>query len=277
MSGFVLDVTFNDKSLKEDFEIGLLSYTVQSSPSRKSKGIDIPGRDGTYKVDSKYSSKKIELSVVVEAATPEEVHEKIRKFFSWLSQQDQPKVTFTDNKKIFVYADFDEADEYYVTRGMDNAMTHLGFTLYQYDPFSYDKDIVSYDFECTPGKIYEIANSGIHTPYMVYMTGTKEAMTQYMATSVGHSTLSASEGASICSNIRLTINGVDQIYKGTLTDEDILLIDGDELEVTKNGVSAITDWEGDIQDLVYGNNTLIMTNLENVSVFLRVEFYRRWV
>ena len=76
MAGFKLDVSFNDVSLSEEFGIGLLSYTIQSATSRKTRGIDIPGRDGTYKVNSAYSSKQIELSVVVEGATPSKVHEK---------------------------------------------------------------------------------------------------------------------------------------------------------------------------------------------------------
>ena len=269
-----LDVTFNEKSLSNEFGIGLLSYKVQSAPTRKTRGIDIPGRDGTYKVNSSYSSKSIELSVVVEGATPEKVHEKIRKFLSWLSQQDQPKVVFTDNPKVFVYADLDEADEYYVTRGVENAMTQLTITLYQYDPFFYENGKMSYTWECIPGEVYNVLNEGIHTPYVIRLSGTESALTQYNSTSLGHN---AMDGTPVSSNINLVVNGVAQSYAGTIGYKDVLEVDGKELTIAKNGISVISDWEGDINDLIYGDNTFVMTNLENENLYVTIEFYRRWL
>lgn len=274
MAGFILDVTFNDESLREKFGIGLLSYTIQSASSRKTRGIDIPGRDGTYKVNSSYSSKQIELSVVVEAATPGEVHKKIRTFLSWLSQQDEPKVIFTDNPDVFVRADLDTASDYYVTRGTDNAVTQLEITLYQYDPFQYDNGIISYSFECTPEKKYDIINSGMYVPYVIYLSGTESALTEYMATSIGHSSL---DSTPIASNIVVEMNGIKQLYQGTVGIEDVLEINGRDLTVTKNRESAISDWQGDMQDMIYGTNTFSMSNTEGINLFVTIEFYRRWL
>lgn len=274
MAGFVLDVTFNEMSLREKFGIGLLSYTIQSASSRKTKGIDIPGRDGTYKVNSSYSSKQIELSVVVEAATPSGVHKKIREFLSWLSQQDEPKIIFSDNPDVFVRADLDTASDYYVTRGTDNAVTQLEITLYQYDPFQYDNGIISYSFECTPGKKYDIINSGMYVPYVIYLSGSESALTEYLATGLGTNNMDADP---IASNILLNINGIEQLYEGTVAYEDVLEINGRDLTVTKNGASTITNWQGDMENLIYGTNIFSMSNMEGINLFVTIEFYRRWL
>ena len=216
MAGFILDVSFNDTSMRDSFGIELINYRIQSTPTRKTRGIDIPGRDGVYKVNSSFSSKQIELSVVVESTTPEGVHEKVRKFLSWLSQQDEPKVTFTDNPKVFVRADLDSSTDYYVTRGMDNAVTQLEITLYQYDPFQYDIGVISYSFECIPGRKYNIFNSGVYTPYTIYLSGNQDVLTQYMATSIGHGTLLSDEGSSIASNIALQYGSAAKEHKAFL-------------------------------------------------------------
>lgn len=269
-----LDVTFNGKSLSDNFGIGLLSYRTQPATSRKTRGIDIPGRDGSYKVDSAYSSKSITLSVVVEAATPSDVHKKIRTFISWLAQQDQPKVVFTDNPYVFVKADLDQSSDYYVTRGIDNAMTYLTIELYQYDPFTYDDGVISYSFEAVPGKVYDILNEGMYVPYTVYLSGAENALTEYMATSIGHSSLGSRP---IASNIAVTVNGIEQLYEGTIGYEDVLEINGTELVILKNGKSVVTDWQGNIEDLKYGMNTFSTSNTEGIALFARIEFYRRWL
>lgn len=269
-----LDVAFNGISLSEKFGIGLLSYKIQSATSRKTRGIDIPGRDGTYKVNSTYSSKRIELSVVVEATTPGKVHEKIRTFLSWLSQQDEPKVEFTDNPDVFVKADLDNSSDYYVTKGIDNAMTYLTIELYQYDPFTYDDGVISYSFEAEAGKAYSIFNEGMYTPYVIYVSGSESALTEYMATSLGHSSADATP---VVSNIEIEINGVKQIYKGTVAYEDVIEINGRDLTISKNGASAITDWQGDIEDLSYGPNIFSMSNTEGINLRFVIEYYRRWL
>lgn len=274
MAGVKLDVLFNEESLSEKFGIGLLSYEIQSASSRKTRGIDIPGRDGTYKVNSAFSSKKIELSVVVQGATPNEVHKKIRTFLSWLSQQDEPKVIFTDNPDVFVRADLDTASEYYVTRGIENAMTYLTIDLYQYDPFTYDNGVIAYSFEATPGKVYDILNEGMYVPYVIYVSGTESALTEYMSTSIGHS---AMDSTPIASNIVINVNDIQQLYQGTIGYEDVLEINGRELTVSKNGSSAIADWQGDIEDLVYGTNTFSIANTEGINLFVTIEYYRRWL
>lgn len=274
MAGFVLDVSFNDLSLANDFGIGLLSYTIQSASVKKTKGIDIPGRDGSYKVNSSYSSKEVELSVLIEADTSKEVHEKIRRFITWLSQQDEPRVVFSDNPEVFVRADLDSAGEYYVTRGVDNALTQLDITLYQYDPFQYDNGVLSYSFECVPGKSYDILNEGMYVPYVIYISGAESALTQYMATSIGHGSIDTTP---IASNVSIEVNGIKQTYQGTIGVEDVLEINGRELKVTKNRGSVITDWEGDMEDLVNGINTFSMSNTEGISLFVTIEFYRRWL
>lgn len=271
---FILDVSFNDTSLRDEFGIELLSYTIQPASTRKTRGVDIPGRDGIYKVNSAYSAKQIELSVVVEAATPKEVHKKIRTFLSWLSQQDEPKVIFTDNPDVFVKADLDSADDYYVTRGTDNAVTQLGIKLYQYDPFQYDNGVISYSFECTPGKVYDIINSGIYVPYVIYLSGTESALTEYLATGLGTNNL---DSEPIASNIVIDVNGTQQLYQGTIGYEDVLEINGRDLTVLKNGESVIADWQGDIDDFIYGTNTFSMNNTEGISLFVTIEFYRRWL
>lgn len=276
MANVSLDVTFNGLSLYEKFGIGLLSYKTQSSASRKVRGIDIPGRDGTYKLHSAFASKEITLSVVVEGANPSIVHGKIRAFTSWLTQQDAPKVIFTDNDGVFVKADFDSSSEYSVTRGIDNAMAYLTIELYQYDPFSYSVNIDSYSFDATPGRVYEFLNEGIYTPYTIYLSGTENALTEYMATSVGHNTLTMN-GMPIASNIVININGVQQEYSGTLTTNDVLAIDSGELTVCKNGTNAIVDWNGNIEDLINGVNKLIISNTEGVELFVKIEYYRRWL
>lgn len=274
MAGLKLDVSFNGESLSEKFDIGLLSYEIQSASSRKTRGIDIPGRDGTYKVNSAFSSKSIQLSVVVQGATSSEVHKKIRTFLSWLSQQDEPQVIFTDNPDVFVRADLDAASEYYVTRGIDNAVTQLTIDLYQYDPFTYDNGVIAYSFEATPGKTYEILNEGMYVPYVIYISGTESALTEYMTTSLGHS---ATDSTPVASNIVVNVNGVEQLYQGTIGYEDVLEINGRELTVGKNGVSAMADWEGDMEDLVYGTNTFSVTNTEGINLFVTIEYYRRWL
>ena len=272
-----LDVSFNGMSLSEKFGIGLLSYQIQSATSRKTRGVDIPGRHGMYKVKSAYSSKSITLSVVVEATTSGEVHKKIRTFLSWLSYQDEPKIIFTDNPDVFVKADLDSSSEYYVTRGVDNAMTYLTIELYQYDPFTYDNGIMSYNLKCVPGESYDVLNEGIDTPYIIRLSGIENNSTQYMSTSLGHNTLALEDGSFIASDVTLIVNGVKQLYRGTLSHKDVLEIDSEKLTITKNGESVITDWEGDINDLVYGNNTFIISNLENVNLNMTVEYYRRWL
>lgn len=269
-----LDVTFNGESLSEKFGIGLLSYKKQSSSSRKTKGIDIPGRDGMYKVDSAFSAIPIELTVVVEAGTSKEVHKKIRTFLSWLSQQNEPKVVFTDDPDVFVKADLDTASDYYVTRGIDNAMTSLTINLYQYDPFTYDNGAITYSFEATPNKVYDILNEGIYTPYTIYISGTESALTEYMSTSIGHSSL---DSTPVASNIVIDVNGIKQTFEGTIGIEDVLEIDGKDLKVLKNGKSVITDWQGDIEDLSNGNNTFSLSNVEGISLYVTIEFYRRWL
>ena len=269
-----LDVTFNGESLSEKFGIGLLSYKMQSATSRKTRGIDIPGRDGTYKVNSAYASKSIDLSVVVEAATPGEVHKKIRTFISWLAQQDKPKIIFTDNPDVFVKADLEGPSDYYVTRGLDNAMAYLTIELYQYDPFTYDNGIIGYSFEAMPGKVYDILNEGMYVPYAIYMSGTESALTEYMATSIGHSSL---DSTPVASNIVVDVNGIKQLYQGTVGYEDVLEINGTDLMVLKNGKSVISDWQGDIEDLTFGTNTFMMNNTEGIALFVRIEFYRRWL
>lgn len=273
----ILDVKFNADVTLSSFGIGLMSYKVQSVSSRKNKGIDIPGMDGIYKVKSSYSDKEIEMNVVVEGNTAELVHQKIRTFLSWLSQQSEVTVTFTDNPNVFVHAELDSADDYYVTRGVGNAMTHLSIKLQQYDPFTYDIDKIVFEKLCTPGEQYDIINSGIYVPYVIYLSGTKDVLTQYNATSLGHGSLLSKSGNAICSNILLTINNVQQLYSGTLTETDILEINGRELEVKKNGESVISSWEGDMQDLIYGVNKVSISNTENQKVFLRIEYNRRWV
>lgn len=269
-----LDVSFDGKSLGNDFGIGLLSYKVQSATSRKTRGIDIPGRDGSYKVDSAYSSKSITLSVVVEGATPNLVHKKIRTFISWLAQQNEPKVIFTDNPEVFVKADLDTSSDYYVTRGIDNAMTYLTIELFQYDPFTYDNGIIGYSFEAMPGVVYDILNEGMYTPYTIYLSGTESALTEYMATSIGHGSL---EGIPVASNIEVNVNNIRQSYEGTVGYEDVLEINGADLTLSKNGVSVISDWQGNIEDLVFGTNTFSINNTEGIPLFARVEFYRRWL
>lgn len=269
-----LDVSFDGKSLSNDFGIGLLNYKIQSATSRKTRGIDIPGRDGTYKVNSAYASKSIDLSVVVEAATSSEVHKKIRTFISWLAQQNEPKVIFTDNPDVFVKADLEQSSDYYVTRGIDNAMTYLTIELYQYDPFTYDNGVIGYSFEATSGRIYDILNEGLYVPYTIYVSGTKSALTEYMATSIGHSSL---DSTPIASNIVIDVNGIQQSYQGTVGYEDVLEINGTDLMVLKNGESVISDWQGDIEDLVSGTNTFTMRNTEGIALFVRIEFYRRWL
>lgn len=269
-----LDVTFNGESLSEKFGIGLLNYQIQSASSRKTRGIDIPGRDGMYKVTSTYSSKKIELSVVVQGATPSEVHKKIRTFLSWLSQQDEPKVIFTDNPDVFVRADLDTASDYYVTRGIDGAMTYLTIDLYQYDPFTYDNGVIAYSFEATPNSVYEILNEGMYTPYTIYISGTESALTEYMSISLGHS---AMDSGPLASNIVINVNDIAQLYQGTIGYEDVLEINGRELTVSKNGKSTITDWQGDIEDFAYGTNTFSMSNTEGINLFVTIEYYRRWL
>lgn len=271
---FILDVKFNDMSMRNNFGIELMSYTIQSASSRKTRSIDIPGRDGTYKINSAYSSKKINLSVVVEAATSEEVHKKIRVFLSWLSQQDEPKIIFTDNPNVFVKADLDSADDYYITRGEDNAVTQFGITLYQYDPFQYDNGIISYSFECTPGKIYDIINEGIYVPYTIYLSVTEDALTEYLATGLGTNNM---DSVPVASNISLKINDVRQLYQGTLSYGEVLEINGEDLTVLKNGESSVVNWQGDMEDLVYGTNTLEMSNTEGMNLYLRIDFYRRWL
>lgn len=273
----ILDAKFNTDVTLSSFGIGLLNYTVRAASTRKNKGIDIPGMDGTYRVKSAYSAKDINLNIVVEGATAELVHQKIRVFLSWLSQQSEVSVTFTDNPNVFVYVELDSADDYYVTRGIGNAMTQLSITLYQYDPFTYDVDKVVFNQLCAPGVVYNIINPGIYVPYLIYLSGTEDAMTQYNATSLGHSSLVSETGGIICSNILLTVNGVEQLYTGTLSDTDVLEIDGRELEVKKNGQSVISNWEGDIQDLIYGTNEISINNMESENVFMRIEFNRRWM
>lgn len=274
MAGVIFDVSFNDMSLNEKFGIGLLSYDIQSASSRKSKGIDIPGRDGTYKISSTFASKKITLSVVVQGATPNDVHKKVRTFLTWLSQQDEPKVMFTDNPDVFVRADLDSSSEYHVTRGVENAVTHLTIELCQYDPFTYDKEAVVHSFEATSGGTYKFTNEGIHTPYTIHISCTESAMTQYMSTSIGHGT---ADGGHVASNVVLNINGIRQLYCGTIERGDVLTIDGKELTVEKNGVSVITDWEGDIEDFVYGENTLTLSNMEGIKLYVAIEYHRRWL
>ena len=177
---------------------------------------------------------------------------------------------------MFVYADLDSADDYYVTRGTDNAMTQFSFKMYQYDPFSYDVGKFSYSWEGVPGEVYNIINDGIYTPYTIYLSGTKNALTKYMASSIGHSTLTTEDGSTISSNIALVVNGVSQLYKGTLTYEDVLEINGRNLTVTKNGVSVISEWDGDINDLTHGTNLLSISNTEGENLYITIEFYRRW-
>jgi len=269
-----LDAKFNGKSLSEDFGIGLLSYEIQSASSRKTRGVDIPGRDGMYKVKSTYSPKKAELKVVVEAETTDKVHKKIRTFLSWLSQQDEPQVVFTDNPDVFIKADLDESSEYYVTRGVENAMTQLTIDLYQYDPFTYDNGVISYSFEALSDKVYDILNEGIYTPYVIYLSAAKSALTQYASTSLGHSTMNE---VPVASNVVIEVNGIKQTYNGILTIDDVLEINSKELTVNKNGESAISDWEGDIEDLVYGQNAFKMSNTEGIKLFVKIEFYRRWL
>lgn len=269
-----LDVTFDGESLSEKFGIDLLNYNIQSASSRKTRGIDIPGRDGTYKVNSAFSSKQIELSVVVQGATSKEVHKKIRTFLSWLSQQDEPKVIFTDNPDVFVRADLDTSSEYYVTRGIDNAMTYLTINLYQYDPFTYDNGVIAYSFEATPGKVYNILNEGMYVPYVIYVSGTESALTEYVSTSIGHS---AMDSEPLASNIVIDVNGIQQLFEGTIGYEDVLEINGRELTVSKNGMSAISDWQGDMEDLVCGTNTFSITNTEGINLFVTIEYYRRWL
>lgn len=269
-----LDAIFDGNSLNEKFGIGLLSYKKQSSSSRKTRGIDIPGRDGAYKVNSAFSAKTIELSVVVEEATPEKVHKKIRTFLSWLSQQNEPKVVFTDDPNVFVRADLDTSSEYSITRGMDNAMTYLTITLYQYDPFTYDNGVIAYSFEAMPGKMYDIINEGMYTPYNIRIAGTESALTEYMSTSLGHSAINSTP---VASNVTIEVNGMAQLYQGTIGYEDVLEINGRELTITKNGKSAITDWEGNIEDLVYGTNTFTMSNFEGINLFVTIEYFRRWL
>ena len=270
----LLDVKFNDMSLNEKFGIGLLSYKKQSSSSRKTRGIDIPGRDGGYKVDSPFSAKSIELSVVVEAPTTEEVHKKIRVFMSWLSQQSEPKIVFTDDPNIFIRADLETSSEYYVTKGIDNALTYLTINLYQYDPFTYDNGVIAYSFEAIPGKTYDILNEGMYTPYNIKIAGKENSLTEYMSTSIGHSSL---DSAPIASNIELNVNGIKQTFHGTIGYEDVLDVNGRDLTISKNGVSAITDWQGDIENLVYGLNTFSMSNTEGINLFVSIEYFRRWL
>lgn len=269
-----LDVTFNGLSLRDKFGIGLLSYKKQSSSSRKTRGIDIPGRDGSYKVSSAFSSKQIELSVVVEDTIADKVHKKIRMFLSWLSQQDQPKVMFTDDPDTFVKADLDVSSEYYVIRGIDNAMTYLTITLHQYDPFTYDDGVISYSFEAMPGKVYDILNEGMYTPYTIYISGTESALTEYMSTSLGHNNVDSNP---IASNVVIDLNGVGQSYQGTIGYEDVLEINGTDLTVKRNGQSVVSDWQGDIEDLKYGTNLLSINNTEGIALFVKVEFFRRWL
>lgn len=268
-----IDVTFDGTSLSEEFGIGLINYKKRSS-SRKTRGIDVPGRDGMYKVNSAFSPLSIDLNVVVEGATTKDVHKKIRMFLSWLSQQNEPKVTFTDDPDVFVRADLDSASEYTVTKGMDNAMTYLTISLYQYDPFTYDNGIISYSLEVAPNEVYDILNEGLYTPYMIYLSGTENALTEYLATGLGTNNLSAKP---IASNITVNINGIQQMYEGTIGVEDVLVIDGMNLMVLKNGESAISNWQGNIEDLLNGMNTFVMSNTEGIPLFARIEFYRRWL
>ena len=269
-----LDVTFDGISLSEKFGIGLLNYKIQSSTSRKTRGIDIPGRDGTYKVNSAYSSKSIDLTVVVEGATPSEVHQKIRTFISWLAQQNEPKVIFTDNPDVFVRADLETSSDYYVTRGLDNAMTYLTIQLYQYDPFTYDNGVISYSFEAIPGRVHNILNEGMYVPCTVYLSGTESALTEYIATGLGTNNLDAEP---IASNISIDVNGIQQLYQGTIGYEDVLEINGTDLTVLKNGANVITDWQGNIEDLICGMNTITINNTEGITLYVTIEFYRRWL
>lgn len=271
---FVLDVKFNNVSMRDTFGIELASYTIQSVSSRKTRSIDIPGRDGTYKINSAYSAKQIELSAVVEASTADEVHKKIRTFFSWLSQQNEPKIIFTDNPDVFVKADLDSADSYYITRGEDNAITQLGFTLYQYDPFQYDNGIISYSFECIPGRIYNIINDGMYVPYVIYLSMIENTLMEQSAKGLG---AVGSYNHNTISGIKLKVNDISQLYSGTISHGDTLEINGKDLTILKNGKNVISEWEGNIEDLICGTNVLEMSNLEGANLLLKIEFHKRWV
>lgn len=272
-----LDAKIND-TLISTYGALLESYVVPSSPVIKSAGIDIPGADGIFRTKPVYSSAQIIMNIVFEDETSSLVHGKVRSFLSWLSQityggNPDFKVEFTDDEGVFRYAAYESSDDYSVTKGIFNSVAKLVVRLSMADPFVYSTEVVRYDETLEVNEEWEIENTGIYSPFGLYLYG-EGAYSVSQATSLGHS-YSSAEG--LASGFIINVNEQQMKYDGTLTVDGIIKIDTRGMEVYNNEVPDLVNWEGDMPELVTGDNTIVMSNMQGVPIHVVVEFYRRWL
>lgn len=263
------------------FDAYLTDYNFPAGAGIKNTGIDIPGADGLYYVRNsplQYKEVLTELAFISYNSSAE-VHQNIREFLTWLRNLGQFNFYFTDDSNVYRKGYYNYSSNYSVIHGLYNYSAQFELFITQNDPYVYSNQLQTYQSRIGSGEVFYINNLGLVTPYRMYLSYSPiegvGGVIQLQAASLGHAT-SASEYAET-SNITINLNGNSMNYSGTVSTNDILIIDSEYYTVTKNNVSVISQFTGDILPLNPGQNEIYVTNSTGEDMFIYVEYYRRWI
>lgn len=254
IQGFTLLIDGKDIKM---FGMSLVSYEIQSYVKRKTTGVDIPGAHGTQSVPSALSSSGFTAKVICTGKDADDVHTRVRQFFSYMfSKQDSHETIFTDDINAVRYAILDSPDKYKVIKGIDGAFTEMTLTFLMLDPFTYRNE---------SDKLAQVAESGIG---IIFENEAYECPALFTLENTGSSPVTG---------ISLIVNGELVTYSCTLNQGDKIVLDTNEYEVRLNGEVRLDYWEGEMPMLKNGDNVIIQQNSRQAPLLLTVEFTKQWV
>lgn len=277
----MLTVTFDNTDIRDFDGVKLVSYQLPVAPSLKTVGIDVPGAHGVYRTPSPYAADVLLINIVVEAYNTDAVNQRLREFLTWIANKGDSRIVFSDDSTVFRIGKYQTADTYKTLDAVHSKGILAQLTFHLADPFVYGRTINSVQSQlAASGGTFTITNQGLPTWYNLY----------YSRSSITPTSLSLSNdlimptAVNLTPNYTLTIeNGVDEYYTnvgwaGVLGTSDLVLISTENYSVYRNGQIDIQNFTGErMAPINTGTNTIRLSNTQSQNVYVRIEWYTRYL
>lgn len=259
----MLTVNFGATSITSFEGIKLVSYDIPVGPAIKNTGINIPGDDGEYRINSPYGAEQFTIDIIVEATNTSVVSQRLRNFVTWLGNQGDMRITFSDDETVFRYAKYQSSSSYNIIDGIVHKGIQATITFHMADPFVYRSSPNSFEQTITSGTTFVIENSGIHAPYNLSVSG---------ATTTGSPSYD------------ITINSPESdfyshiVYGAPVTASDVITVSSLDYTIYKNDVVDIVNFSGDVINLLGpGSNTIRIVRGGSGNINVALEWNTRYL
>jgi predicted phage tail component-like protein len=239
-----------------EFGIYLVSKSIGLLPKTRDYELTIYGKDGVTDFGTQLDQRPINLVLKIQGEDRADLIQNMSDFAALIDpRKGYQQLIFDDDPARYFLAKYTSANtDPSVNYVINQSQLSLGFKAT--DPFIYSVEEKSPNFTTVSGQEFTLLNDGTEEIPPIITIKTPVTLPQ---------------GATI------TINGVSIMYKGEITENDVIEMDTKNITVTKNGVNSMRYWDGDFPTLLPGINTIVETDSSALGANVTFTFQERWL